>query len=239
MRLPTRLPEKLGLTTCIFLTSSKGIWVRSENCSGPQSRQVSISVSGDLQASRHGSKPKIHFENAGSKKKFASSSRPQGTVCCNAIWHQWNYVCRIHGFTDSDWLPPPDPFKGQVIKKDSRIHRIWAKENAQNQWETSSFVGAQAGRFGSVFWVAPGVWHHSSMWSQPMLFWWLRVHRTVRVHERWSGTRDFKNWMDSCHMIQAYEFLNFADMGFLPGKWKYNYLCKIRRVYFVTLVIFV
>lgn len=48
--------------SCIFKRMEFG---RSENCSGPQSRQVSISVSGDLQASRQGSNPKIDFEMQG------------------------------------------------------------------------------------------------------------------------------------------------------------------------------
>lgn len=60
---------------------------------------------------------------------------------------------------------------------------------------------------------------HSSMWSQPMLFWWLRVHRTVRVHERWSGTRDFENWMDTCH----------RDVN------SWMTICKIRRNLFCDL----
>ena len=82
-------------------------------------------------------KPQNPLWNAGSLI-FASSSRPQGTVCCKAIWHQWNYVCRIHGF----WLASP-PILSRT-RSSRRIHVF-------NQWETSNFVGGQAGRFGGVF----------------------------------------------------------------------------------------
>lgn len=122
------------------------------------------------------------------------------------------------GFTDSDWLPPRS-FQEPGHQEGFTYSPNFGEGKRPKQMGNIQFCGGTGWTIRWCFRVAPGVWHHSSMWSQPMLFWWLRVHRTVRVHERWSGTRDFENWMDTCH----------RDVN------SWMTICKIRRNLFCDL----